>query len=181
MIASAFLDGLPVLLPAALQLLPFLQQTLALFPKTQVRWVERGRAATVAELLSISTMASGYQFNPTLMKLLRSRLLSADGVPTGAFRCRRLYVSRARCKYRKILNDGELLRILSDFGFEPVFFEDDTRKEQMVMCEHTDILLGPHGAEFSNMLFMHAGAAIVKLQRRNSWPTSYSRFTLSLQ
>ncbi len=180
LIASSFDTGFPVLLPSVLKTIPFVQQILVLFPETNVRWVERRRPAAISELLWISTMGSGYQFNPPLMKFLRSRLLRAAAVHTVEPRNRRLYVSRARCRYRKILNEDEILAVLDHFGFETVFLEDFSLKKQMAICENAEILLGCHGAGLTNMLFMRPGAVVVELQRRNSWPTCYFRLAHAL-
>jgi hypothetical protein len=76
---------------------------------------------------------------------------------------RRIYVSRADASGRRVLNEQEIISHLSDFGFEVVCPGALTFEQQIATFNDVDIVIGPHGAAFSNMVFAPASATLIEL------------------
>lgn len=65
----------------------------------------------------------------------------------------RIYVSRKRCSSRYVVNEDELLEELDDYGFDSYVLEDLSFREQVDLFSGAEIVIGPHGAGFTNTIF----------------------------
>jgi capsular polysaccharide biosynthesis protein len=75
----------------------------------------------------------------------------------------KIYVSRLFAKYRKIENENEMIEILKNRGFKIYFLENMLVKDQIELFLNASIVLGAHGAGFSNMLFCPQNILICEL------------------
>ena len=76
---------------------------------------------------------------------------------------RRLYVSRAGEARRRVVNDGEVISLLGDHGFEVVTPGDLSVTEQARIFSEAEIVVGPHGGGLTNMIFCAPGTRIIEL------------------
>jgi len=99
------------------------------------------------------------RFDPRLLKPVRAAF-AADGpaAPTA-----RVFISRARAAGRKITNEDTLWPALKERGFERVFMEDLDFVAQLRLMQRTAVMVAPHGAGLTNMMFCPEGADIVEL------------------
>lgn len=104
------------------------------------------------------TVVGADRFRPELLCPVRMRF----ALPPRP-RTRRLFISRARAASRRLVNEDALWPKLAAAGFEKVFFEELDFKSQLALMAETEIVLGPHGAGLTNMLFCPAGAQIVEI------------------
>jgi hypothetical protein len=91
---------------------------------------------------------SGF-IRPWACRWLRMRL-GVDGRKKGK---RRLWVSRSRARWRKMLNEEEIVSILRKHGFELVQLEDLSFPQQVKLFADAEIVAGPEGAGMSNLIF----------------------------
>jgi hypothetical protein len=88
---------------------------------------------------------------------------------------RRLVISRADASgghpRRRVLNEQAMVDALVPLGFTPVNLSRLTMAEQMQLFHETEMVIGPHGAGFANMVFAQAGARAIVLE--NSWNHSF--------
>lgn len=97
----------------------------------------------------ITSKASGYLRGPFVNRL-RTRL----NLPSAVSRTERILVSRTNAeKGRRILNENELLDALRPFGFERYTLEDLPITEQIDLFHRAEIVVAPHGAGLSHLLF----------------------------
>lgn len=120
------------------------------------RWFDPTRPVQVEELTLVSTD----RFEPAHMRAVRSAF--APGLNASAPQ-RRIFISREKSRGRRITNEGELWSMLERHGFEKAFMEDLSFPEQVQMMQQTRILLAPHGAGLTNMLFCPEGGHVVEL------------------
>lgn len=74
--------------------------------------------------------------------------------PTGPHRKRRrLYISRRRARYRRVLNEETMLRLLESYGFEEIDLEKLSFREEVELFHEAEVVLGPHGAGFAGLFF----------------------------
>lgn len=67
---------------------------------------------------------------------------------------KRLYISRDKSSNgRKVLNEKEIMNILKPLGFELIFSEEISFKEQVELFHNSEVIIAPHGAGLSNIVF----------------------------
>ena len=76
---------------------------------------------------------------------------------------RRLYVTRAAAKGRRILNEAGVLEKLLPAGFECVNLESLTLAEQAELFASAGCVVAPHGAGLTNILFCDPGTVVVDI------------------
>jgi hypothetical protein len=76
---------------------------------------------------------------------------------------RRLYISRRRSHYRRIVNETEIVAYLLDHGFEVHELEDYGYREQVALFADASVVVGPHGAAHTNMLYAQPGLVLVDI------------------
>lgn len=89
-----------------------------------------------------------------------------------------LFVQRGATSSRRIVNDDEVLKTFSNWGFEIVDFEKMIFEEQLNTAAQASVLAGVHGAGLSNMLFMETGSKVFELTSELNGE-QYYYFTLS--
>lgn len=97
----------------------------------------------------ITSQSSGYLRGPFVERL--QKRLSPGRAP---LRTERIYVSRRRAsKGRRIYNEDALMDRLRLFGFRRYVLEDLPITEQIALFQRADMVVAPHGAGLSNILF----------------------------
>lgn len=109
----------------------------------------------------------------TKVAFIRSKV--AEGVvPVTDGPRRRFFLSRADRGARGIVNEAEVLATLARYGVEPIVPSDLSIREQAELFGSAEMLIGPHGAALTNMLFMAPGSVVMELAARPWGPLFYS-------
>ncbi|MEK8022816.1 MAG: glycosyltransferase family 61 protein [Candidatus Hydrogenedentota bacterium] len=97
-------------------------------------------------------------------KLARLMDTCLDPVNSGASSPkRRIYISRAKSRYRHIQNESAVFELLRGrFGFEMIFSEDLSVREQARIFNEAEIVVGAHGANLTNTLFCRPGCVLLE-------------------
>lgn len=66
---------------------------------------------------------------------------------------KRIYISRLDSRRRQLSNEAELMEELAELGFESVVLSELSLSEQIQLFAQADVVLGPHGAGFTNILY----------------------------
>lgn len=75
----------------------------------------------------------------------------------------KLFVSRAKAKCRSIINEKEIYLFLKSKGFQKICAEDYSLEEQIALFRRASIIVAPHGAGLTNMLFCEPYTKIVEI------------------
>jgi len=78
-------------------------------------------------------------------------------------RGRKLYITRADAKTRAVENEHELVEALEKIGFESVQLDGLTIKQQADLFAPADVVVGPHGAGFANIIFAKGKIRVLEL------------------
>ena len=84
------------------------------------------------------------------------------GCNAGNVSNQRIYISRKFARFRRVINEDELLPILEKFGFQVCYFESMNFQEQVKLVNGAEIILGMHGAGMMNMIFMPENRKVVE-------------------
>ncbi|WP_413161390.1 tetratricopeptide repeat protein [Capilliphycus salinus ALCB114379] len=94
-------------------------------------------------------------FNRSLF--LNSKTQNQPDSPT------RIYISRERANYRRIINETEVTSWLSQWGFVRVELESLSVEEQVTLFANAEIILSPHGSGLTNLMFCSPGTTVIEL------------------
>ena len=164
-IGAARLRSSPLLLPARFRDSDLAKSSLEMLGIRNIEFVEPHEAVVVRRLyLPIHTAESG-DFDASVIREVRRifrRAAPEDGSPA-----RRVYISRACAKRRKIVNENEVSDVLRDHGFETVIAEGLTFEQQVRLFSSARHLVSIHGAGLSNMLFMPEGSRVMEFRKND--------------
>jgi Glycosyltransferase 61 len=76
---------------------------------------------------------------------------------------RRLWLTRQDATLRRMVNEDEILAALVPLGFERLSLGDLSVPAQAAAFAEADIICGPHGAAFANLVFCRPGTAVVEI------------------
>ena len=98
--------------------------------------------------------------NPTP---LHAQWLRERFAPHSTTCSRRLYVSREDATVRRVVNEGKVVEELLPYGFEVVALGGMSFADQVQLFNEAEIIVGPHGAGFTNAVFAQPGATLIEL------------------
>jgi hypothetical protein len=91
------------------------------------------------------------------------RELLPTGPPEGSRADRKIFISRADARARKIINQQEIEAIVSRRGYDIVVPGEMTAREQMRVFGEASHVVGVHGAGLTNVLFCAPGARVLEI------------------
>jgi hypothetical protein len=75
----------------------------------------------------------------------------------------RVFVSRRSARGRRLLGEAELVPVLARHGFDMVEMERLSWEDQVALMARTRVMLAPHGAGLTNMLFCAPGTTVIEI------------------
>lgn len=127
---------------------------LGMDPESFPTW-DPERPLFVEELTVVGTD----RFRPELLRLVPAAFKVHEAPPAH----RKVLISRSRASRRRLLNEDDLWARLEPQGFERVFMEDLGFEEQVALMRETSVLVAPHGAGLTNMLFCPSGTHVIEI------------------
>lgn len=78
-----------------------------------------------------------------------------------------IIISRSKATRRRLLNEAELFQKLRPYNFQLVCFEDYDFQEQINISRNCKIMLGYHGAGFTNLFFTQPKSVIIEISNKD--------------
>lgn len=75
----------------------------------------------------------------------------------------RIYISRMKAGYRKVINEYEVIPALEELGFKSVILEDLPLVDQVHLFASAEIIVAPHGAGLTNLVFCKPGTKVIEI------------------
>jgi hypothetical protein len=75
---------------------------------------------------------------------------------------RKLYISRNDANNRRVINETELRDEVLDKGFEVISLSGVSLLQQVELFSEAKIIMGPHGAGFTNAVFCQPGSVLIE-------------------
>lgn len=115
-------------------------------------WIEwSGTSVHCERLLVPSQRRSNHFVDPEAIEWVRRGILS--NVTNQTDGPERVYVSRKDASRRRVLNEDEVSNVLEDYGFKTFVLSELGFKEQVELFAQANMVVGPHGAGFTNTIF----------------------------
>jgi capsular polysaccharide biosynthesis protein len=154
--------------------LPYYKETLQAFEIKEIRRIPIKTYFHFSELYSPGQPTVSGEHNPLLTRMLREHLLHHYSKSfTGVLNFPNIYISRNKAKYRKVLNEDEIITVLKKYGFKVIFFEDYCMNEQVEIAFNARNVISLHGANLTNTLFMKPGGNVLEFRKTNDAMNNY--------
>lgn len=156
-------------------------ESLSFIGAGNVEYFPEGRNVIVENALLTTVPRRFGTVAPVLLNRVREAFLqklnSRDPQLAGK---RRIYVTRKLARGRRVANESEVVRLLEQFGFEVVAFEEHSLAEQVAMMSEAEALVTIHGAALTNMMFMPENGAVLELlpEKQGIWDFNIVRMSL---
>jgi capsular polysaccharide biosynthesis protein len=115
-----------------------------------------------SRLVVPSIPIGGGCYRPWMCDFLRTTFLGKD-TGGGKLSRRRLYISRGRTSYRRVLNEDEVIRFLQEYGFEEVSLDRLSMQRQAASLASCEAVVAPHGAGLANIVFCDPGTKVIEI------------------
>lgn len=111
-----------------------------------IRATSRVYSATNVVLPSYSSL------NRQSCEWVRTRATERSSASSDDF-SKRVYISRENARERRVRNEGEVIDMLAEYGFKSYRLEELRVAEQIALFSNAEIVVGPHGAGFANLIY----------------------------
>jgi hypothetical protein len=115
-------------------------------------------AFTVRDLV----LVEADRFRPEMLRPVREALAPRRRAAPG----RRIFVSRGRSQGRRLLGEEDLWEALDRRGFVRVYLEEHDFAAQVHLMSEAAVVVAPHGAGLTNVLFCPEGSHVVEIADR---------------
>lgn len=137
----------------------------ARYPNVTFRHVpanERWQLPVVFSIDDYQSSTRATSLSRQTLDFMRSLVLDGYGFRPSAGR-RRIYISRADARKRRLKNEKALLPLFEAKGFEPVAAGMLSFRDQVSLFSEASAIAGPHGAGLSHILFAPPGVNVLEL------------------
>ncbi len=101
---------------------------------------------------------------PAECRWLKNRMYDSVGIDSDETTAeKRIYISREDATRRRIKNEPELMATLSEYGFEQYVLSDLSVAEQVELFSKAEIVLSPHGAGLTNIVYAPDDVTVIEL------------------
>ncbi len=112
------------------------------------------------EYSGMLSVASLRWLQATVMERLSSVSLPAIEPKSGK---KRWFLGRRNLKWRRLLNEAEITEKLEEIGFNVVYPEDMSLREQIAMFREAEAIVAPNGSALLNLIFAKTDIALIIL------------------
>jgi capsular polysaccharide biosynthesis protein len=116
---------------------------------------------------------------PDTVEFLRELVIGGYGLSPGAA-TRRLFINRSDTRKRSILNEAEVWPSFAARNFESIAAGRLPFREQVALFAQAEMVAGPHGAGFSNLLFAPHGTKVLEITNLERVKSVYLLLTKAL-
>lgn len=156
---DGFAPGMKLLVPDPK--IGFIAKTLRFFGISEERIVPVTAPLRVKKLHLCAPFALGrYELSPHMLITLRENPRVTQLADTGV---KRLYIPRVNVKMRRVVNEAAVIERLSALGFQVFDNAEYSIEDQARGFRSADIVVAPHGAGLSNIVYSRPGTAVVEI------------------
>ncbi|WP_019505379.1 tetratricopeptide repeat protein [Pleurocapsa sp. PCC 7319] len=157
--------------------IPFKMQTLSLLGIPQSKIIETFRNPHIkAKKLIVTSPINIAPPRKLACELVRSEFLNKNlnkKSLQSINKSNRIYISRKNASYRKVINENQLINLLNNFGFKTFYLESMSFLEQVDLFSKAEIIVAPHGAGLTNLIFCSLGTKIIEIFSKDYTPSMY--------
>lgn len=154
---------------------PQFRQAIELFNKDhrEIKWVKKGLRYKVEFLYHIKCpniippnyhqilkiKANHNLFDFTTLEFVRKNVLKK--LPKDYKGYKRIFLSRKNASARRTYNEEDVIKLVEKYNFSIIYVEEKSLEEQAAIFNEAELILGPTGAAFTNMIFCKSTCKII--------------------
>lgn len=116
----------------------------------------------VSQLIVPNYPTPGHPSPEAIQFVKQAILAQLPPQPTAIPPSKRLYISRGDAWRRRVRNEVDLMDLLEPFGFEMITMEGLSLLDQANLFRQLDVVISPHGAALTNLIFSAPGTRILE-------------------
>jgi hypothetical protein len=140
----------------------YVLDSLEKFNILDIIYIPRNSFVKTNQLYSINYAAWSGQQHPVILNKTKEYIVSKTK-PEQLLQYKRIYASRSRQKTRRVINEDEVITIVTKHGFTVVYFDDMTFDAQVALMQNVQFFISSHGANITNILFLPTNAKVLEL------------------
>ena len=121
----------------------FVEPLLSFVAPTASKFISSAITSTTSCRFALQQHYSDVFISPAQLQWLRK--LCQSQLQAVVRPWRRIYLSRAKARTRRCLNEAQLMSALSPYGFQTYCLESLTVEEQLRLFSESSVVVGPHG------------------------------------
>ena len=94
---------------------------------------------------------------------------------------KRIYISRSQARGRLVINEDQVIDLVSQFGFQTIVLEKLSVLEQISLFANAEAIISPHGSSLTNLVFCNPSTVVIELFSPNYVRTDYWMISQQLQ
>ncbi|WP_191967129.1 MULTISPECIES: DUF563 domain-containing protein [Haloferax] len=155
----------------------FQRRSLELLGYDSSQWIEHGHEISHVDRLAVAPHPIRLEGNPSSgfaseIQWAGERIVSNLPDVDTTF-SKRVYISRADASRRRVQNEEEVIDLLESRGFEAYEPGRFSLEEQIKLFAGADIIVGPHGLAYVNLMFCDSDTSVVELFAQDGCDESY--------
>jgi tetratricopeptide (TPR) repeat protein/capsular polysaccharide biosynthesis protein len=160
----------------------FQQETLNLLgiPPNKILTSDRYSHIKAQELIVPSFPGHLDWVSPGTIQFLRQTFLPQITLSQSSYP-NRIYISRDRARGRQVINEAEVIDLLTSWGFQTFYLEEMSVIDQVALFAAANIIVAPHGSSLTNLVFCNAGTQVIELFSPHYVRTDYWMISQQLQ
>ncbi|MEG3894151.1 MULTISPECIES: tetratricopeptide repeat protein [unclassified Microcoleus] len=141
----------------------FQRETLRILGIPEEKVLESDRLPHIQARELIVPSFAGYLGWPSgwAMDFLRREFLKGI-IPISSYP-KRIYISRSKARYRRVLNEEDAIEVLEKSGFVSILPESMSLAEQIAHFYHAEVIVTAHGSGLTNTIFCRQGTKVIEL------------------
>lgn len=143
---------------------PYQQETLALLNIPPDKRLEIGATANIKAKRLVVPSHIGYTSNypKWAVDFLRKEFSKYTQMEHEG-KYERIYISRDDANYRKVTNETQVTDLLNKYNFKKIILSQYSVAEQIRIFASAQIIISPHGANMTNLLFCKPGTKVIEI------------------
>lgn len=172
------LNKLTLILPEYYKYADFITGSLEPFNLKNIFYIPNGKSLLVKNLCLPQIKPLCDSYNRFHLKQVRDFYISyvSKQVRINSEESEKLYISRQLAVRRKVINEAEILEIVSKHGFIIFHPEKHSFLEQVAIFSQVKYVIGAHGSGLTNMLFMQKGTSVLELHKNKTNELNHPSF-----
>jgi capsular polysaccharide biosynthesis protein len=141
----------------------FIKQYVSLFGFKEIVYTEDDKIAKAEKIIFTTFTSRGLAMYEPIFRNMVLWLFHKNGIQQNTNPQKNIFITRKNAKYRRLLNEEEVITYLKSIGFEIVTLEDMTVKEQMQLFADSKCVIGTQGAGMANMIYSTHGKILITI------------------
>ncbi len=159
------LKTLILLLPENYRSLAFVTESIRAFDSLKIEYIPHGNNANVPNAVIPRHKPFSYCYQPKTVAQLADFFKGMAGMQEIPLGCEYLYVMRGDSSRRRIINEGEVIKMLDSYQIKSVDLRSQGFFTQVALAMNTKLLIS-NGSGLTNMIFMPANAFVMEFHKR---------------